>query len=369
MIRRIVFWSHLCVGLVCGLFAFVLCVTGAILAFELQLVDRAERDERAARPSATADLAEPSALISAVRRAVPDRIQTMEWFADPAMPVRFITDKREAVLVNGYTGEVLGRGAARLRAFMRWTTSLHTNLTTGELGGTLVEWANVGFVFLIVSGLWIWWPRVWRWKALRHSVAFRWDAKGKARDWNWHNAAGFWFLLPLLFMAATGLVLSFKSVDQWWRNFGGKTLLGPPVAVVKPTAAGAEALTWAQRLRLLQAAHPGWRSIMVFGQGAPNKDGLVSLRVNYGTFRQATRNVEVKLDAKSGRIVEERSWGSQDGSPRARSIARLGHSGEFFGNWGQLIALLGCLAGLLLVYTGFALSWRRFFSKRADATA
>ena len=45
--------------------------------------------------------------------------------------------------------------------------------------------------------------------------------------------------------------------------------------------------------------HPGWRSIAIFGGGAPNKDGLIALVVNYGTMRHATRAVHVRIDARS----------------------------------------------------------------------
>lgn len=193
--------------------------------------------------------------------------------------------------------------------------------------------------------------------------------KGKARDWNWHNALGFWFLLPLLFISCTGVVMSFRAVDQWWRSFGGTQVLGPAEPAVRPAPAAGEATTWPQWLQRIQERHPCWRSIALFGEGAPNKEGVLAFSVNGGTLRQTRRVVNVRLDPRSGQIVEERGWSSNDNSQRARSIARLGHTGEFFGTWGQFLALLACLAGLMLVYTGFALSWRRFFGAKRAAMA
>jgi uncharacterized iron-regulated membrane protein len=44
---------------------------------------------------------------------------------------------------------------------------------------------------------------------------------------------------------------------------------------------------------------------------------------------------------------------------RARSWMRLAHTGEEYGLIGQTIAGIASLAACFLVYTGFALAWRR----------
>ncbi|WP_395749818.1 PepSY-associated TM helix domain-containing protein [Prosthecobacter sp.] len=365
MLRKILFWSHLIIGLLTGVFIFLLCLTGAILAFELQIVDFAERDTRAQPSSPTAELLSPQTLLTKLDPQTAGAVQYAEWFSDPKMPVRIITKNRSVALLNPYTGTSLGYGAVSLRAFMRWVTNLHTDLTSGTIGLWLIAIANTAFAFLILSGLWLWWPRQWRWKALRNSVAIRFDVKGKARDWNWHNALGFWFLIPLLFICLTGFVMSFRFADQWWRSFGGTQVLGPSIPPKKPLASSEPATTWPAWMHRIQNQYPGWRSIQLQNGGRPNPNGIIALGVKYGTWRQTTRSLDIKFDTHSGQIIEERGWSSGDGSGRARSIVRLGHTGEFFGNWGQLVGLLSCLAGLVLVYTGFALSWRRFFPAKA----
>ncbi len=361
MIRKIFFWSHLLAGLGVGLFVFILCLTGAIIAFELQIMNYAERDARAHPPTAGMPCKEPAEIIARARTVEKGRIVNMEWFSDPDMPVRVMSDKRSVTLLNGYTGDILSRGAPRLREFLNWVTFLHTDLVESSSANWIPDVANVCLVFLILSGLWIWWPRQWRWKALRSSIAIRFDVKGKARDWNWHNALGFWFLLPLLFISCTGLALSYRSIDQWWRDFGGTKVLNPPAQPLRVAPSPEPARTWSEWQRLITARYPGWRSIMFFGEGRPNKTGNVEIAVNFGTPRQARNQVRLILDLQQGQILQERRWNTGENSNRARSIVRLGHTGEFFGTVGQIIAFLSCLAGLLLVYTGFALSWRRFF--------
>jgi uncharacterized iron-regulated membrane protein len=51
---------------------------------------------------------------------------------------------------------------------------------------------------------------------------------------------------------------------------------------------------------------------------------------------------------------------------RLRSWTRFLHTGEALGLTGQALAGIACLGGCFLVYTGFALAWRRFFGKRTS---
>ncbi len=58
-----------------------------------------------------------------------------------------------------------------------------------------------------------------------------------------------------------------------------------------------------------------------------------------------------------------------DPGMRARIWMRSVHTGEYYGVAGQTIAGIAFAAGVLLVWTGFALTYRRFFAKgRANET-
>lgn len=54
---------------------------------------------------------------------------------------------------------------------------------------------------------------------------------------------------------------------------------------------------------------------------------------------------------------------------RLRMYSRYLHTGELFGLPGQVVAALSTLAAILLVWTGFALAWRRFFKRRSKAAS
>jgi len=364
MIRKAFFWAHLVVGLVTGLVVFTLCLTGALITFDKQIINWAERDVRAWAPSNAAERVAPSVLAANAARLDGSRITNMEWFADPRMPVRVYFADRSMALFNSWTGEPLGRGAVSLREFFRVSTEVHVNLALLRTGNWMVDGANVAFVFLILSGLWIWWPRQWRWKALRSSLAIRFDVGGKARDWNWHNALGFWFLLPLLIVAASGLVLSFPSVNAWWGGFAGRHLLAdvkPPTPVV---AASSTASGWNGAMAQVQQQFPEWRWMMS-NPASPKNRNVLNVLVGTGSLGQRSLARTITVDLTTNAIVKTTAWENDAASTRARAIARFGHTGEIAGFGGQVLAFAACLVGLVLVYTGFALSWRRFFRRPA----
>jgi uncharacterized iron-regulated membrane protein len=369
MIRKVFFWTHLVAGLVAGLVVFTLCLTGALITFDRQILNWAERDARALPPGSGSERVSPAVLLDSSTKLSASKVTNMEWFADPKMPVRVYFEDRSVALFNSWTAEPLGRGAASLREFFRVSTQVHINLALLRTGNRLVDAANTVFVFLILSGLWIWWPRQWRWKALRSSLAIRFDVGGKARDWNWHNALGFWFLLPLFIVAASGLVLSFKPVDLWWRDFAGKHLLAevrPPAPVPATNAdenANGSSSGWNGVMTLVQQQYPDWRWMMTSGS---MRGGVLNILVGTGSFGQRSLVRTVTINLAASTIVKTSAWENDIAGQRARIIARFGHTGEIAGLWGQWLAFLACLVGLVLVYTGFALSWRRFFPRRAQ---
>jgi uncharacterized iron-regulated membrane protein len=361
--RKVIFWLHLVIGLVAGVVIFVLCLTGALLVFEKEIDSFFERDPRGAPPTPDAVLVSPEVLLASAAKTNSHHATNIEWFADPRRPVRVFYDDRSVILLNGWTGEVIGPGANRCRGFFFWVTKLHTNLVLPGTGKWMVDVSNAAFVLLTVSGLWIWWPRQWRWKALRSSMAMRFDLGGKARDWNWHNALGFWFLIPLFLVAITGVVLSYKPIDLWWRAFAKERVLAA-ARPVTPATAAEPTPDWNAVLGAVGRDFPGWRS-MLLASTAPR--GPVNLIVRQGPFGQRAKIRNVTINRTTNAIVKISAWENDDPGTRARAIARFGHTGEILGRWGQILGLLACAAGLVLVYTGFALSYRRFFRRSAPA--
>src|SRR4051812_47182526 len=194
-LRSVFFWSHLIVGVSAGVCILVMCVTGAALAMKPQILRFIDREVRTVEPAGGSRVP-LSALLAAVRTAQPDSAPvSVTLDRDPAASAAVGIDGG-AVYVDPYTGRVVGEGSRTAQGFFRALENRHRWLgVTGEqrvLGRSANDAANLGFLLLAASGLYLWWPRKWTPQHTAAIVAFRRTATGRARDFNWHNVIGFW---------------------------------------------------------------------------------------------------------------------------------------------------------------------------------
>ena len=68
---------------------------------------------------------------------------------------------------------------------------------------------------------------------------------------------------------------------------------------------------------------------------------------------------QLTLNSATGEVVQWQPYEAQSLGQRARGWLRFAHTGELGGVIGQIIAGIGCLGGVFLVYTGLALALRR----------
>jgi len=91
------------------------------------------------------------------------------------------------------------------------------------------------------------------------------------------------------------------------------------------------------------------------------------------TLREAgswprTATTTLTLNPYTGETLSKAGYADLSTARQIRSWTRFLHTGQALGWGGQFIAGLACLGGCFLVYTGFALSWRRFFARRGTST-
>ena len=69
------------------------------------------------------------------------------------------------MFANPYTGAILGEGSQRTRAFFRNVTDWHRWLgakgDNRNVARAITGACNLGFLFLVMSGFYLWWPRNW----------------------------------------------------------------------------------------------------------------------------------------------------------------------------------------------------------------
>jgi uncharacterized iron-regulated membrane protein len=417
-LRPFFFWLHLSTGLAAGLIIAVMAATGTTLAFEKEIINGLEREVRHPTiPPAAIRLSLDEILQRVRANPTTPRLATIAVPSDPTLALVATAGRNETYFINPSTAEITPAPAIRARAFFRAVEAWHRNLAlTGERrvwGKSINDACNVGFLFLALSGLYLWWPRGGFVRGWKIGARFNFKLRGKARDWNWHNTIGFWLAPILIGLTATALPLSYRWAGDLIYTVTGTSAApngespatrGKPqkvattnVGTAKPNyqnlliAAEHEVPDWtlitlrfAGGERAEPAQPPPFKRSIDFPtnvrtektasqakQNRPGDSGAGSRRndlVNF-TIRAAsawprTATITLVYDAQSAELLKRENFADQNLGRRVRSWTRFLHTGEAVGWPGQLLAALGCVGAMFLLVTGISLAVRRFFAKQ-----
>ncbi|HKI01519.1 MAG TPA: PepSY-associated TM helix domain-containing protein [Thermoanaerobaculia bacterium] len=364
--RSVIFWLHLAAGVTAGAVILVMSVTGVLLMYERQIMEWADEDYRVATPSPGAARLPVETLVARVLEKNPGTPSSVTVQADPGTPVSVSLGREKTVYVDPYTGRVLGPGSKKVRAFFHAVTDWHRWLGAGgerrDTGRAVTGAANLAFLVLVVSGLYLWLPRQWTRRQVRNVTWFRRGLPGKARDFNWHNVIGFWSWVPLFLIVLSGVVLSYPWAGDLLFRLAGEE---PPARRDGPRRTESEGgpvpldgldELWAVAERQM----PGWRSLTLRLPGSP--EDPVTFSILQGDRGRPDLRAQLTLDRASGEIVKWEPYASQSLGRRLRSWPRWVHTGEAGGIAGQTLAGLASAGAAVLVWTGIALAWRRFFA-------
>ncbi len=103
-------------------------------------------------------------------------------------------------------------GTTTKRDFFSYVTKFHTGLMMGKAGKVIVTYTTLLFVFILVSGLWICWPRSG--SQLRKRFAIEKGKGARRLVYDLHVSLGWWVTLWLLLLAITGLGFGLKLVPK-----------------------------------------------------------------------------------------------------------------------------------------------------------
>ncbi len=366
LFRTVLFWMHLACGTVAAVVILIMCVTGVALTYEKQMLEWADRRAWTAPSPAGARQLSPETLLAQVAAAQPGAAPIGVTFrADPAAPATVLLDGNRSLLVDPYTGAIIGEPATGLRTFFRTMTTWHRYLALeGEsraTGRALTGAANLMFLFIVLSGMYLWLPRVWTWLQFKNVLWFRGGLAAKARDFNWHNVIGIWSAVPLAIVIAGAVPISYPWATNLVYTMVGDTPPAPARPATGPSerrepstyvTAGVDASWLAAQTEI-----PAWRTMTTRLATSSSAPVVVTLDEGYGG--QPQLRTTLTFDRASGRVAKRETFESLSAGRQLRSWLRFAHTGEIYGLTGQTVAGLATAGGAVLVYTGVALALRR----------
>ena len=393
---------HLWLSVPFGLVITLICFSGAMLVFENEVNEWSRPDLYYVETVKESPLPMDK-LLEKVATTLPDSVSVtgVSISSDPgrAYQVSLSKPRRASLYVDQYTGEVKGK-SERSGFFMfmfrmhRWLLDSMNPGNEGIFWGKMIVGVStLLLVFVLISGIVIWWPRTR--KALKNSLKIT-ATKGWRRFWyDLHVAGGMYALIFLLAMALTGLTWSFP----WYRTAFYKVF---GVEVQQRVAQGHEQKSDAQKRDTKLAAHrekkregnevrKGERS----GRPENNHSDMYSVTspfvywqeiydklrrqnpeykqisissgtasVSFNRFGNQRASDRYSFNTDNGEFTETSLYQHQDKSGKIRGWIYSVHVGNWGGMFTRILTFIAALLGAALPLTGYYLWIKRLIKVR-----
>jgi uncharacterized iron-regulated membrane protein len=221
----------------------------------------------------------------------------------------------------------------------------------GGWGRPVVGWVGVFMFVSCLTGIWLWWPLGGGFRS-----GLKWQRRNTLNA-NLHYMTGFWILIPLAMLSATGAWISFPSVFSAFESTpprggpggpGGGRGGGPAQPLAATQTSIDAALAAARPLAQGRLLSIGWPT-----------DQKAEWTIQFET---AGAPAEVKVaDADAAVTPPE--------PPRPETLARTmrrWHDGTDMGLVWQVVIFLGGIIPALLSVTGIVIWWRARTRRRAQ---
>ena len=380
---------HFYAGLFVIPFMILLSLTGIVYLFKPQLDQLMYPELLSVQPAATPLSADQQ--LARLQQALPQA--EVSQYLPPATAessaqfVAQLDGRKTNLFLDPYSGALLGQqdAANNLQALAR---ALHGELLIGTVGDRLIELAAGWGVVLVVSGLYLWWPRG------QGGAGVLWprlNARGRLLWRDLHAVTGFWGSAVLLFMLLTGMTWTGFWGAQFagaWNHFPAAMWDAVPQSDLQARSlntAARQTVAWAVENTPLpqsdpHAVHNGHApaapaaAARIGLQQVVDTASRLAVQPGYsvsfpaddkGVFTVALfaddprHDATLHLDQYSGRVLADIRWADYGLVARAVESGAMLHEGKMFGLANQLLMLLACLLILLASVSGLVMWWKR----------
>lgn len=381
-VRKLFRKLHLWLSLPFGLIIMTTCLTGALLVFEKEITELVRHDSYTIPVRKTGRLSLQS-LLERVASETPDSVQitsvTIPSDFRRAYTVGLSKPRRAGVLVDPYTGKIVGQSGrlpffTTVRELHRWLLDSMKPDSEGIFWGrVIVGTSTLLFVFILLTGLFLWWPKKLKGIGKRLKISLRHGRQRLFTDL--HTVGGVYVFVLLLAMAMTGLTWSF----EWYRTgfykvFGaemaeaGKGDKGPKKDKHKdvPREEGAEQaklppsyIYWEEVVSyVIEVSEADYTEITV-------KDGEVEVPLaGLGNIRATD---SFRFDKKTGQMTEYKAYREAKRDKKLRGWIYSIHTGAWGGLFTRICYVLAALFGASLPLTGYYIFYQRKWGKKRKA--
>ncbi|KKI86313.1 PepSY-associated TM helix domain-containing protein [Shouchella clausii] len=372
---QVVWRWHFYAGVIFAPFLFILAFSGGVYLFKPQIEAYLYQDMLIAETTEGTPLSY-SSQVEYVLETYPDAtISSVVIDDDPRRTTEFVIREGEvssSVFVNPYTGDIQGKldNEAKLSEVFK---KIHSELLiAGTIGNRIVELAACWAVILLVTGLYIWWPRNRR--SIWGMILPRFSKKGRVFWRDLHAVPAFWLSAFILVLIATGLpwsgvlgpqIQNVATTPQYAYSFGEKPesiTLTKDVVDEVPWANENVAVPSSQQSNYIPLTID--ETVSIFNEHSLALPYTVSMPMGeHGVYtashmQQPADLATLHMDQYSGAVLSDVRFANFSTSAKLVEAGIALHEGRLFGWPNQLLGLLTCLGLMGIVVTSFIM-WKK----------
>lgn len=364
VVRRV----HLCLAMMLGGLFVLTGLSGSVLVFD-HAIDEALNPSLLTldAPVAESQRLSYDALLEKARAYALSRDYYVSGFTAPrhaaSTQLFWMKPRNEPGMVtyelylNPLTGEVLGQ-----RQWGEYLTSFlymfHHTLWLGKPGKLTLGFSAIGMVVLLLTGLYIWWPRGQgrhQWKA---ALSIKSKAGLLRRLFDLHRVAGIYGLIVLLVVVCTGIYMVFPDTIRSWT--AGAT---PPVSLTRLDTPAQADMTVAETFALARKELPESSFSRLY-----TGDGTQAWLMTFATEedpRDGHGYNRLSIHPGTHGVLAKRRWSDASTADRFFGWMFPLHNGEALGMGGRVVVFIAGFLPTVLMVTGI---WR-WLRKRAKKVA
>lgn len=208
-IKRFIVKVHLWTGLSIGVVFFFIAVSGAALTWEHEIATLLYKQNVEAKEQPFVSVA---VLKTTLAQAFPKGDFRTAFYRGRTSAVEvllYVPGTYYKAFLNPYTGALIHLQDMK-KGILNTVVELHRTLLLGSYGRQIVRWITFISLFMLITGLILWWPT--RLSRIKPRLMLKWGASPKRLNYDLHNVMGFYASWICIFTIITGLFFGFEVV-------------------------------------------------------------------------------------------------------------------------------------------------------------
>ncbi|CAM1359981.1 PepSY-associated TM helix domain-containing protein [Tenacibaculum xiamenense] len=225
---------HEWLGITSGLIVFIVSLSGTLFVFCDEVISISAGEAKYVQYDGTTNKKSFEELLNNFNEKYPEReLFYFDDYKDSNRSFRIASHKKlkdfTFTYANPYTGEFI-KDSRSYWVFFYIAAKIHSQILLNKTGQTIVGISTIIFFFELITGLILWFPKRWNKKSKQASFTIKKGTKWKRKVYDLHKVLGFYVLIPALLITVTGLIMSFKILNDVTQEVFGGTPNGHELA-------------------------------------------------------------------------------------------------------------------------------------------